>query len=121
MLATSELLEFDRIPRECMGILPQFPITLGGNIIPIDLLVVPSPLDFNMLRGHDYIYVMKDVVSTLFHVMHFPHNRSIVTNDQLSSYHHHVSSISSQVSPLCVHSVRVYSSPPWVNYLVSYP
>jgi hypothetical protein len=29
--STSELLDFDRIPSECLGIIPYFPITLGGN------------------------------------------------------------------------------------------
>jgi hypothetical protein len=73
--ATSELLDFDRRPSECLGILPQFPITLGGNIVLVNLLVVSGPLDFNMLLGHDYVYAMNVVVSTLFRVMHFPHNR----------------------------------------------
>jgi hypothetical protein len=59
----------------------------------VDLLVVSGPLDFNMLLGHDYVYAMNVVVSTLFHVMHFPHNGSIVTIDQLSSDNHHPSSI----------------------------
>jgi hypothetical protein len=99
--ATSELLAFDRRPSECLGILPQFPITLGGKTVLIDLLVVPGPLDFNMLLGHDYVYAMKVVVSTLFRVMHFPHNGSIVTIDQLSSDNHHPSLISAQF-PLCV-------------------
>jgi hypothetical protein len=117
--ATSELISFDRRPSECLGILPQFPISLGGKIVLVDLLVVSSPLEFNMLLGRDYVYAMKVLVSTLFCVMHFPHNRSIVTIDQLSSNNHHPSSISAQVSLLCVPSVRVNSSPPRVNYVVS--
>jgi hypothetical protein len=99
--ATSELLAFDRRPSECLGILPQFPITLGGNIVLVDLLVVSGPLDFNMLLGCDYVYAMKVVVSMLFCVMHFPHNGSIVTIDQLSSDNHHPSSTSTHF-PLCV-------------------
>jgi hypothetical protein len=118
---TSELLDFDRRPSECLGILPQFPIMLGGKTVLVDLLVVPGPLDFNMLLGHDYVYAMNVVVSMLFHVMHFPHNGSIVTIDQLSSDNHHPSWTLAQVSPLYVPSVRVDSSPPWVNYVASYP
>jgi hypothetical protein len=53
--ATSELLDFNRIPSECMGILPQFPIMLGGNIVLINILVVLGPLDFNMILGSDYV------------------------------------------------------------------
>jgi hypothetical protein len=60
-------------------------------------------------------------VSTLFRVMHFPHNRSIVTIDHLSSDNHHPSLIFSSSFPLYVPSVRVDSSLPWVNYVASYP
>ena len=59
-------------------------ITLGGKTIYIDVMVVHGPLDFNLLLGHDYIYAMKAIVSTLFRVMHFPHDGNIVTIDQLS-------------------------------------
>ena len=37
-----------------------------------------------MLLGHDYVYAMKAVVSTLFRAMHFPHDGKIMTIDQLS-------------------------------------
>ena len=47
-------------------------------------MVVQVPLDFNMLLGRDYVYSMNVVVSTLFRVMHFPHDGKIVTIDQLS-------------------------------------
>jgi hypothetical protein len=117
---TSELLAFDKILSEFLGILPQFPITLGGNFVLVDLIVVLGPLEFNMIHGHDYVYAMKVVVSTLFLVMHFPHNRIIVTNDQLSSDNSHPNSLSAWFSPFCVPSVRVNSSPPQVNYVASY-
>jgi hypothetical protein len=64
---------------------------------------------------------MNVVVSMLFHVMHFPHNRSIVTIDQISSDNHHPNLNLSQFSPLYVPSVQVESSPPMVNYVASYP
>jgi hypothetical protein len=63
--ATSELLAFDRRPSEYLGILPQFPITLGGNIVLVNMIVVQGPLDFNMLLGCDYVYDMNVVVSML--------------------------------------------------------
>ena len=47
-------------------------------------MVVQGPLDFNLLLGHDYVYAMKFVVSTLFRVMYFPHDGNIVTVDQIS-------------------------------------
>ena len=84
MPATNKILYFNRIPTNTLGILLQFPITLEGKTVCIDVMVVQSPLDFNMLIGCDYVYTMKDVVSTLFRVMHFPHDGKIVTIDQLS-------------------------------------
>ena len=51
-------------------------------------MVVQGPLDFNLLLGRDYVYALKDVVSTLFRVMHFPRDGNIVTIDQLSFVTH---------------------------------
>jgi hypothetical protein len=82
LVSTShELLSFDRHPSDCLGVIPQFPITLGGETVCVDVIMVQGPLDFNMLLGHDYVYAMNVVVSMLFWVMHFPHNGSIVTID----------------------------------------
>ena len=61
-----------------LGILPHFPITLGGKVVCVDVMVVQGPLYFNMLLGCDYVYVMKFVVSTLFRVMYFPHDGKIL-------------------------------------------
>ena len=47
-------------------------------------MVVQGPFDFNFLLGQDYVYAMKDIVSTLFRVMSFPHNGNIVTIEKLS-------------------------------------
>jgi hypothetical protein len=119
--ASHELLAFDRRPSEYLEVLPQLPISLGGKIVHVDVIVVKGPLDFIMLLKHDYVYAMNVVVSTLFQVMHFPHNGSIVTIDQLISDNHHPNSTLVQVAPLYVHSVRVDSTLPRVNYVASYP
>jgi hypothetical protein len=81
---TQNLLAFNRRASQPLGILPQFPITLGGKTVFIDVMVVQDPLDFTLLLGRDYFYAMKVVVSTLFHVISFPHYGRIVTIDQLS-------------------------------------
>ena len=62
-----------------LGILLQFPITLEGKTICIDVMVVQGPLDFNLLLGHDYVYAMKAVLYTLFRVIYFRHDGNIVT------------------------------------------
>ena len=64
--AIDQILAFNRRPEMPLGILPQFPITLEERAICIDVMVVQGPLDFNLLLGHDYVYAMKVVVSTLF-------------------------------------------------------
>jgi hypothetical protein len=74
-----EMLAFDSHPNEYLGFFPQFPISLGGKIFLVNVIVVQGWFDFNMLLGHDYVYAMDVVVSTLFQVMPFPHNGSIVT------------------------------------------
>ena len=60
------------------------PITLGGKIVYLNVMVVPGPLDLNLLLGRDYVYGMGAIVSTLFRVMCFLHEGKIVTVDQLS-------------------------------------
>jgi hypothetical protein len=97
------------------------PILLGGKIVCVDVIVVQGLLDFNMLPGRDYVYAMNVVVSTLFRVMHFPHNGSIVTINWLASDNHHPNLTLFQTTPLYVPNIRVDSTPPRVNYVVSYP
>lgn len=61
-----QLLASDRRLGESVGVLPQFPITLGGNIFLIDMILFDHPLEFNILLGHDYVYNMNVVVSLVF-------------------------------------------------------
>jgi hypothetical protein len=81
---TQNLLAFNRRTNQPLGTLPQFPITLGGKTVFIDIIVVQDPLDFDLMLGRYYVYAMKSIVSTLFRVIYFPHDGRIVTIDQLS-------------------------------------
>ena len=81
MPATDHILTFNRRLTKPLEILPHLLITLEGKTIYIDVMVVQDPLYFNLLLGHDYVYAMKVVVSTLFRVMYFPHDGKIVTID----------------------------------------
>jgi hypothetical protein len=107
MYASHELLYFDKHPSEYLGFISQLPISLARNTFLVDVIVVQVPLNFNMLLGCDYVYAMNIVVSMLFWVMHFPHNGSIVTIDQLDSDNHHPNSTLFQASHLYVPSVRL--------------
>ena len=84
MLTTDQILAFNQRPTMTLGILPQLPITLEEKIVHINVMVVQGPLYFNILLGFDYVYAMKAVVSTLFQVMHFPHDGKIVIIYHLS-------------------------------------
>jgi len=66
VLDTNQLLVFDRIPHEALGILPQWPIMVGGKVFLVDMNVMDGPLDFNMIIGHVYVYSMNIMVSMIF-------------------------------------------------------
>jgi hypothetical protein len=48
---TQNLLAFNRRISQPLGTLPQFPVTLGGKTVFIDVMVVQYPLDFSLLLG----------------------------------------------------------------------
>jgi hypothetical protein len=112
---TQSLLAFNRGTSQPLGILPQFPITLGGKTVFIDVMVVRDPLDFSLLLGRDYVYAMKAIVSTLFHVISFPHDGRIVTIDQLSFIG------PDWVTSLSGSYMQIVSPPPHVNYVALSP
>jgi hypothetical protein len=112
---TQNLLAFNRRTSQPLGTLPQFPITLGGKTVFIDVMVVQDPLDFSLLLGRDYVYAMKAIVSTLFRVISFPHDGRVVTVDQLSF-----------IDPAWIASLngsymQMVSPPPQVNYVALSP
>ena len=98
-------------PTAPLGTLPYFPIKLGGKTVCIDVVVVQGPLDFNLLLGCDYVYTMKNFVSTLFIFIHFPHDGNIVTIHKLSFVqpNHHM--IPSHHTSMNVPHVLVVPSP----------
>src|ERR1700686_3893612 len=69
---------FDKGTSRPLGILPNVPITLRRKTIHMNMMVVQGPLDYNVLLGHDYIYFMGAVISSLFRVMCFPHEGRVV-------------------------------------------
>jgi hypothetical protein len=112
---TQNLLAFNKRTSQPLGILPQFPVTLGGKTIFIDVMVVRDPLDFALFLGWDYVYAMKAIVSTLFCVISFPHNGRIVTIDQLSFLG------PDWVTSLSGSYMQTVSPPPHVNYVALSP
>jgi hypothetical protein len=112
---TQNLLAFNRRTSQPLGTLPQFPMTLGGKTVFIDVMVVQDPLDFSLLLGRDYIYAMKAIVSTLFRVISFPHDGRVVTIDQLSFID------PAWIASLNGSCMQTVSPPPQVNYVALSP
>jgi hypothetical protein len=112
---TQNLLAFNRRTSQPLGTLPQFPVTLGGKTVFIDVMVVQDPLDFTLLLGRDYVYAMKAIVSTLFRVISFPHDGRVVTVDQLSFID------PNWIASLNGSYMQTVSPPPQVNYVALSP
>jgi hypothetical protein len=73
------------------SVLPSFSITLEGKSVNVEVEFFDAPLDCNLLLGRSWIDSMRAIVSTIFHVVRFPHQGKVVTVDQLAffnSYSH---------------------------------
>ena len=68
------------------GILTMFPIKSGSETVSFEIEVVNAPLEYNLLLGHSWFYVMKDIVLLVFPVLRFLHQGKMVTIDQLDYY-----------------------------------
>jgi hypothetical protein len=66
------------------GIIPSFPVQLGGKTMCVEFEVIDAPFDYNLLLGRSWNYAMHVVVTTIFWLLLFPHQGRIVTIDQLS-------------------------------------
>ncbi len=67
------LTAFDGHSHKPHGIIPAFPICVGGKVINIEVEVIDANLDYNLLLGRNWVYEMDAIVSTLFRVICFPH------------------------------------------------
>ena len=48
---TQNMLVFNRGSSQPLWILPHFLITLGGKIVYLNVMIVPFPLNYNLLLG----------------------------------------------------------------------
>jgi hypothetical protein len=78
------LTSFDGRSFQPHGIVPSFPVQLGGMTMCVKVEVFDAPLDYNLLLGRSWTYAMQAMVATVFWVLLFPHKGWIVTIDQLS-------------------------------------
>jgi hypothetical protein len=48
------------------GILPSFPVQLGGKMVEVDVEVVDAPLDYNLLLGCNWTYATNAFILFIF-------------------------------------------------------
>jgi hypothetical protein len=82
-VSPSTLKAFDGCGFQLHIILQDFVVTLKGNIVLIDIEVVDVPLDYSLLLGHSWFYMMNVIASSMFHILQFPHQGKIIIVNQL--------------------------------------
>ena len=55
-------------------------------MVNLDVEVVDAPLDYNLLLGRSWSYTMTIFVSSISHLIMFPHKGKNIKIDQLSYY-----------------------------------
>jgi hypothetical protein len=68
------------------GVLLALSIVLEGKVVIVEVEVFDAPLDYNLLLVYSSINAMHAFVSTLLHVIHFPHQGKVVIVDQLTFF-----------------------------------
>jgi hypothetical protein len=53
-------------------------------MVEVEVEVVDAPLDYNLLLGHNWTYAMIVIISSVFHIIFFPHEGNIMTINPLS-------------------------------------
>ena len=64
-------------------IIPSFSIKVGEKTIGIEVEVVDTLLDYNILLNHSWTYSMEVMVFSIYRVIKFPYQGKIMTIDQL--------------------------------------
>jgi hypothetical protein len=91
---------YDERPSSPEGLFQNVPVELGGKTILIDIEVIDTPLDYNILFSCSYMYAMKAIASSVFRMVMFPHNGKIITIDQVSHYEPNPSANINNILPL---------------------
>ena len=101
---------FDRWSFQPHGLISALAIALGGKTISIQVEVVDSSLDYNLLLGRNWIYAMTAVASTVFRIVQFMHLGRIVTIDQLDFCTPNVTTSTANNIPMLGQSPPTYQS-----------
>jgi hypothetical protein len=68
------------------GFILSLSIALEGKAITVEVEVFDAPLNYNLLLGCNWIDSTCEIVSTLFHVISFPHQGKFVTVNHLAFF-----------------------------------
>jgi hypothetical protein len=68
------------------SVLTSLSVTLEGKTVNVEVEVFDAPLNYNLLLGRRWINFMRAVVSTLFRIVHFPHQGKVITLDQFAFF-----------------------------------
>ena len=64
------------------GIIPSLKFCFRGKTVTIEVEVVDAPLEYNLLLGRNWMYIMQAIASSLFRIVCFPFNENIVMINQ---------------------------------------
>ena len=86
------LKEFNPHAFQPHGVIQAFPIEFRGKTVSIIVEVIDKPLDYKLLLGRSWFCAMQAITSSVFHLVHFPHEGQIIMLDKLyfctTSVHH---------------------------------
>ena len=84
--STTSLHAYDGRAPQPHGIFMNVHVELANKIILIDIEVVNAQLNYNLLLGRSYMYVIRAISSNVFQLLIFPHDGNIMTIDLLLYY-----------------------------------
>jgi hypothetical protein len=82
----STLKAFNGIRFKPYSFIPSLSITLEGKSLNVEVEVFDAPLYYNLLLGRSWFDSMREVVSTIFYVSHFPHQGKVLIVNQLAFF-----------------------------------
>ena len=94
------LTAFDGHSHRPHGIVMAFPIYVGGKVVNIEVEIVDSNLEYNLILGRNWIYDMDAIASSLFCILCFPHEGTIIFVDQMDYYPIDSNASSDSIVPL---------------------
>jgi len=77
--SSNTLEAFDAHDSRPFGVFTNLAITLEGKTVQVEVEIVDANLNYNLLLGQSWTRAMHAVASSLFCVIHFPHQGRIVT------------------------------------------